>query len=181
MKNLLALLITFHRKRKMFLERPDVFTKWRDVQFFNRFRLSERSVHLKQIITVYKYYNYGNVRNKSSLATMQFLLILLLFCKIRVFHTKYDGVFKLLCSDYLCWKIGWHFKVIKPQGANTNKFLITVYHNTSLFIININEQPIELQVIIEIGGSSKLQFDLGPVKLGYLLLYLLLGIFDFSL
>lgn len=31
----LAILLAFPRKRKMFLERPNHFTKWRDEQFFN--------------------------------------------------------------------------------------------------------------------------------------------------
>jgi len=41
----LALLVAFPRKRKMFLERPNHFTKWRDEQFFNRFRLSKNTVY----------------------------------------------------------------------------------------------------------------------------------------
>lgn len=41
----LALLVAFSRKRKMFLERPNHFTKWRDEQFFNRFRLPKNTVY----------------------------------------------------------------------------------------------------------------------------------------
>lgn len=41
----LALLISFPRKRKMFLERLHNFTKWRDDRFFNRFLLFKHSVY----------------------------------------------------------------------------------------------------------------------------------------
>lgn len=41
----MAMIIAFPRKRKMFLERPNHFTKWRDKQFFNRFRLPKKCVY----------------------------------------------------------------------------------------------------------------------------------------
>lgn len=51
-----ALIIGFSRKRKKSLERSNHFTKWRDEQFFSRFRLSKNSVyfildHIKENIT----------------------------------------------------------------------------------------------------------------------------------
>lgn len=47
----LALIVAFPRKKKTFIERPNHFTKWRDEQFFSRFRLSKHTVYfiLEQI------------------------------------------------------------------------------------------------------------------------------------
>lgn len=52
----LAVIVAFPRKKKMFLERPNHFTKWRGEQFFNRFRLSQPTVyfilnHIKERIS----------------------------------------------------------------------------------------------------------------------------------
>lgn len=51
-----AMLVAFPRRRKMFLQRSNHFVKWRDDQFFNRFRLSKNSVyyvldHIKERIS----------------------------------------------------------------------------------------------------------------------------------
>lgn len=40
----LALLVTFPRKRKMFLQRHNHFRKWRNEQFLARFRFSKETV-----------------------------------------------------------------------------------------------------------------------------------------
>lgn len=87
----LALIIGFPRKRKTYLERPNHFIKWRDEQFFSRFRMSKNCVyfildHIKENITSptnrysIQLLNYGNIWDKFHLTPTELLIFVRSTC-----------------------------------------------------------------------------------------------------
>ncbi|XP_050065881.1 putative nuclease HARBI1 [Aphis gossypii] len=100
----LALLVDFPRKRKMFLKRPNHFTKWRDEQFFNRVRLSKNTVyfildHIKERI--------ASPTNRNNAVTPEQKLLITL----RYYAT---GSFLTVCGDFVGVTKSTASQIIRP-------------------------------------------------------------------